>query len=146
RGDPADAYANEPRPHGNRVNLGHHGNTPDATPSPAQTAQVLGPTGLEKLQAGQSVPVTWRTSGLPVPATWYRDGVLADNPVAYSRLGEPTGTTANDIPGQNRHGTYVGPVALGREGALPLDADTAVRLTGSSSHVSLPSGFADFRA
>ena len=35
-GDPADAFANEPAPHGDRVNIGRYGNTTEASKSTAQ--------------------------------------------------------------------------------------------------------------
>jgi hypothetical protein len=63
-GDPAAPFAAEPSPNGGRANLGHTGNTPAATASPASLVQVLGPNGLEKLTTGQSVTVTWRNNGL----------------------------------------------------------------------------------
>jgi hypothetical protein len=47
----------------------------------------------------------------------YRDEVLADNPVAYWRLGETSGTTAVDEMGMY-DGTYVGSPTLGQAGAV----------------------------
>lgn len=63
-GDLTSYYLAEPEPNGGRVNLGHTGNTAQATVSPAQTVQILSPNGLEKFQAGQQVPISWRSSGL----------------------------------------------------------------------------------
>ncbi|HEY6563658.1 MAG TPA: right-handed parallel beta-helix repeat-containing protein, partial [Pirellulaceae bacterium] len=63
-GDPSYGFANEPSSNGGRVNLGHTGNTSQATTSAAQFVQVLAPNGLEKLERGQVVPITWRTSGI----------------------------------------------------------------------------------
>ena len=48
---------------------------------------------------------------------------------AYWRLGEPTGTVADDAKGA-ADGTYVGGPALGARGALSADADTAARFDG----------------
>ena len=63
-GNPADFYFAEPSPNGDRVDQGAYGNTPQATSSPSQIVQVLSPSGLEKLQVGQQVPVAWRSAGL----------------------------------------------------------------------------------
>src|SRR4029077_3358763 len=68
-GDPASYYLREPAPNGGRVNLGNYGNTPEATPSPAQVVQVLSPNGLEKYQAGQQVLIQWQSAGLTVNRT-----------------------------------------------------------------------------
>ncbi len=63
-GDPTFAYLAEPSPNGDRVNQGADGNTAQAATSAAQTIQVLAPFGLEKVQVGQTVPISWQTSGL----------------------------------------------------------------------------------
>src|SRR5262249_53738230 len=63
-GDPRSDYLAEPAPNGGRVNLGYTGNTSQALTSAAQLVQVLSPNGLEKLQVGQPVTVSWRSSGL----------------------------------------------------------------------------------
>src|SRR5215211_14755 len=57
--------------------------------------------------------------------------VLADNPVAYWRAGELSGTTLADSAGSN-NGTYSGPsgFALGAAGAIWNDPDTAVAFDG----------------
>lgn len=58
---------------------------------------------------------------VPTDATdTYRAAVLADNPVAYYRLDETSGTTLVDASGNGRDGTYV---ALPPKGA-PLAANT----------------------
>ncbi len=64
-GNPADAYANELLPNGERVNIGFYGNTNEAANSPSELVQVLSPNGLEKLQHNQPITITWRTVGLP---------------------------------------------------------------------------------
>jgi hypothetical protein len=144
RGDPSDTFLLEPAPNGGRVDLGAYGNTPLATLSPAQELQVLSPNGLEKLQIGQAVPITWRTGGLYSPADYYSSDILADHPLAYYRLGESSGTTAADASGNSLNATYTGGVQLGNPGVLPFDPNTAAQLDGSSGYVQLPSGFADF--
>src|SRR5688500_11107092 len=56
----------------------------------------------------------------------YANIVLADNPTAYWRLGETSGTTAVDssVPGGNQ-GTYLNGVTLGIPGAIPGDPNTS---------------------
>ncbi|NIP93549.1 MAG: hypothetical protein GWO24_08865, partial [Akkermansiaceae bacterium] len=44
---------------GGRINLGAYGNTAEATTSPAELVQVLGPNGLEKIEIGQEVEIRW---------------------------------------------------------------------------------------
>lgn len=65
-------------------------------------------------------------------AAHYSAEVLADNPIAYYRLGEASGTTANDASPNNNDGTYVGTVTQGSTGALsPADPNTAVDFNGT---------------
>lgn len=68
----------------------------------------------------------------------YREVVLADSPVWYSRVGESSGTTATDeVSGFN--GTYVNTPTLGVTGALVGDSDTAVTLAAASTeHITIP--------
>lgn len=60
------------------------------------------------------------------PAT-YRDVVLADDPLAYWRLGEKSGDVVKDESGHGHDGTYRPGCVFGAKGALANDADTAVR-------------------
>lgn len=61
---------------------------------------------------------------LDVPPSSYPQSVLMDNPTAYFRLGETSGTTAvNTIPAA-ADGMYIGLVTLGQAGALS-DLSTA---------------------
>lgn len=66
----------------------------------------------------------------------YSDAVLALSPVAYWRLGEASGTTANDEVG-SLDGTYVGGVTLGAPSLLTGDSDTAVALNGTSGEITV---------
>lgn len=73
----------------------------------------------------------------------YADIVLADNPVGYWRLGETSGTKANDIaPGFEppfRDGVYSGGITLGVEGpTFPTDGGKAADFDGSSGVVTIP--------
>ncbi len=73
-----------------------------------------------------------------VPASAYREAVLADGPVAYLRFGEKSGTVAKDEMGQH-NGTYLSGVELGAPGAIEGDTDTAASFDGSlESRVEIP--------
>jgi Concanavalin A-like lectin/glucanases superfamily len=62
----------------------------------------------------------------------YSTTVRTDSPFLYWRLGEASGTTAADASGNGRAGQYVGSVVLRQAGAISGDANTAVRLAGTS--------------
>jgi len=66
----------------------------------------------------------------------YADEVIADAPLAYWRLDETSGTTANDAIGSN-HGTYTGGVTLNQPG-IPSTGRPSVSLNGSSGYVNIP--------
>ncbi len=74
-GDPNSPFLSEPAPNGGRVNIGGYGNTFEATNSPDPLIQVLSPNGLEIVEAGQLVPVTWRSAGLTLDQTIARINV-----------------------------------------------------------------------
>lgn len=65
----------------------------------------------------------------------YANAVRADSPMGFWRLGEASGTVAQDASGNSLDGTYNGSVVLGASGPVPLDANTAVELDGSSAYV-----------
>jgi hypothetical protein len=67
----------------------------------------------------------------------YSDTVIADTPVGYWRLGEASGTTADNAQGTSaRDGLYVGTPTLGAAGALNSDSDKAIGpLDGTSQYV-----------
>lgn len=68
----------------------------------------------------------------------YVDEVLADNPIAYWRLGEESGTVANDLGTVGATGTYVN-VTIGEPSLIATDPDnTAARFDGQSSMVVIP--------
>ncbi len=64
----------------------------------------------------------------------YQDEVLADNPVAYYRFEETSGTTANDATGNSNNGTYNNGVLLGQPSAPALGK--AARFDGIDDYVS----------
>src|SRR5262245_49942091 len=71
----------------------------------------------------------------------YRDEVLADRPVAYWRLGEAQGSTANDETGAAHVGIYTGAVDLAVPGAIAGDPDRAARLGIDGGFVSMGNVF-----
>jgi hypothetical protein len=64
----------------------------------------------------------------------YRAAILADQPLAYFRLGEASGTTAFD---ETCHFTasYEGSPQLGQSGAITADPNTAVAFDGTGTRV-----------
>ncbi len=66
------------------------------------------------------------------------DTILGQNPTAYWRFGETSGTTAIDSTGNGYNGTYTGSYSLNASGA-GLDGDTALRVTSGYMTVSVPS-------
>lgn len=65
----------------------------------------------------------------------YRDEVIADAPVIYLRLGETSGTVANDETTNNLDGTYINSPTLGVAGAV--SGNTAVTLNGTTQFISV---------
>lgn len=63
----------------------------------------------------------------------YSSVVLADNPSVYLRLGETSGTTANDSSGNGRHGTYRAGSTLNQPGALNADANGSYLNPGNNT-------------
>jgi hypothetical protein len=78
------------------------------------------------------VSVFW--SNLASPA--YQDQVLADNPVAYYRFEETSGTTAKDTTANSNDGTYTNGVLINQPGAT--DLGRAARFDGIDDFVSTP--------
>jgi hypothetical protein len=77
-----------------------------------------------------------RTEGAPATGS-YVQNVLQDAPLAYWRLGEASGTVADDAIGTN-DGTYSGGYTLNQSGALVGDPNTAVLLNGTTGYVRAP--------
>ena len=57
--------------------------------------------------------------------------------VGYWRLGEASGTNANDLSLPGNDGSYVAGTTLGQTGALTGDTDTAASFDGVDDHVSV---------
>ena len=66
----------------------------------------------------------------------YQDEVLADNPVAYYRFEETSGTTAFDTTANSNDGTYTNGVLINQSGAASLGK--AARFDGVNDCVSTP--------
>ena len=86
-----------------------------------------------------TVTVTDNVTVTPAPVVGgasYSDTILADNPVAYWRLGETSGTTADNAEGTATYdGTYSGGYDLGETGALTGDSDKALGFTNNTGGV-----------
>ena len=97
---------------------------PNATPSSSATysVTVTNSVGTTNVSAALSV----------VTPTGYPATVIADNPVAYWRLGEASGPTALDSWGTH-DGAYNGKETFGRPGALVRDSNTSVDFAGDGS-------------
>ena len=67
----------------------------------------------------------------------YAATILADNPVAYWRLDEASGTVAHDLTSNGDNGTLVGTITYSQAGAIIGDSDTSM-LFGATSTLSLP--------
>ena len=118
--------------------------TTNNIPIPGATSATLtlSPTTIAQSSGGYGVTVSnpygstnSPTFGLTfvVPTNTYAAMVMADNPVAYWRLDETSGTTAFDSAG-GQDGTYSGSYTLGAA-ALPNMSDTAVHFTGGNAEI-----------
>lgn len=68
----------------------------------------------------------------------YLSTVLADNPIAYYRLDEASGSTITDSSGNGRNGTTHGSIVYSASGALTNDSDSAMGFDGSTTYISIP--------
>jgi len=66
----------------------------------------------------------------------YQTTVLDQDPYSFHRFNESSGTTATDISGNNRNGTYVNSPTLNLAGAGGAGSDNAVGFNGSSQYMS----------
>lgn len=67
----------------------------------------------------------------------YQAEVLADNPFLFYRLGENSGTVADDLSGNMHDGTYTASPTLGVPG-VGTSSDTAVTFDGATQYVAAP--------
>lgn len=68
----------------------------------------------------------------------YSSEVLADSPLAWWRLGEPSGTVAADSSGHAHPGEYTNAPELNKAGAISSEANTAVKFNGTNQRVVIP--------
>jgi len=86
-----------------------------------------------------SGPPASSNAATPTGATsTYASTVIGDGPVAYFRLGDPSGIIAPDSSGQGNTGTYAGGYTQGQAGGIPNDPDTATLFDGVSGDVRAP--------
>ena len=74
----------------------------------------------------------------------YAASVMADGPIAYYRLGDAAPPIAVDASGHGHDATYMRGVALGAQGALVGDTDTAAHFDGSNDNIDAGDGVFDF--
>lgn len=79
----------------------------------------------------------WLPGGNPLI---YKDEVLADSPWLYWRLDETSGTTASDLSGNGRNGTYVNSPNLNQSPLISVDK--SIDLDGTNDYVSYTPGTA----
>jgi YD repeat-containing protein len=82
-------------------------------------------------------PAGMRTRLVTESATDYRQAVLDDGPVAYWRLGETSGTNADDETANNNDGTYANSPTLDQAGAITGDPDGSVDFDGTDDSISV---------
>ena len=72
-------------------------------------------------------------AGSRLPSSPYVAEVLADNPVAWYRLGEQDGTVMLDSSGNGRHGTYAnGAVFNTRDGLIGYDDNNSIEFSAAT--------------
>lgn len=70
----------------------------------------------------------------PAVGPTYEAVVLSDGPVGFWPLTETSGTTANDVSGHGRHGTFYGSPTLA-DGAIASGLQPTAKLNGSTQYV-----------
>lgn len=83
-------------------------------------------------------PVTVNATGLPTDT--YGAAVIADSPRLYWRLGETSGTVAQDSSGGGSTGSIVGGPVLGRPGAI-ANPNTAILFDGGGKYITSNDSF-----
>jgi hypothetical protein len=74
-----------------------------------------------------------------IPASRYRDAVMADHPLVYLRLGDPKGSTsAHDEIGKFNGSYSNGGITFGTPGALAGDPDLAITFTDGTGKIDMP--------
>src|SRR5207248_5657870 len=96
----------------------------NATPSSSATYSVTVTNSVGSTNVSATLAV--------VSPSGYAATVIADNPVAYWRLGEAAGPTALDSWGLH-DGTYYGKEIFGQPGVLVRDSNTSVHFAGDGA-------------
>lgn len=120
--------------------------TATVTSGAVAPSNTVAPSVSGTVEANQTLtasPGTWQgTAPISIGYQWqtcpsYSSAVIADAPVAYWRLNDPSGTTATDSSGNGHNGTYSN-VTLNATGALSScdPTNAAGGFNGSSSYVS----------
>ncbi|HEY6596024.1 MAG TPA: Ig-like domain-containing protein, partial [Asanoa sp.] len=87
---------------------------------------------------GKSTPATTFSINTAAPPSAYAEQILSDSPRAYWRLGEASGTTADDATPNGNAGGYSGGPQLGQPGAIAGDPNKAVTFDGVDDHMLAP--------
>src|SRR5579872_1303324 len=82
---------------------------------------------------GLQAPVVPRT--LSSVSSAYKNAVLSNQPIAYYRLDELSGSIIHDSSSNSHSATLSGSASYGVTGALLGDSDTAMGFNGSSTHI-----------
>ncbi len=91
------------------------------------------PAALTRQQVADHYSMSGRVPNLPpTPTDTYGAAVYSDSPQLYWRLGEASGSTAQDASGNDQSGSYQAGATLGADGALRDNLDKAVSLSGDS--------------
>lgn len=94
---------------------------------------------IARAAATSTASMSLAATGIGEALTAYSATVLADGPVIYLRLGESSGTVANDSSaGTHVNGTYRNSPALGQPGLIDADPNTAVQFTGTQDVLVTP--------
>ncbi len=119
---------------------------------PPTQAPVLTGIGASNITSTSAI-ISWTTLGYPSDSlvqygltgsygiSKYSDVILSQSPSWYTRMGEPSGTNANDEIG-SLDGTFNGGPTLGSPGAFGGDTNTAVAFNGVNQWLSVPTGAA----
>jgi hypothetical protein len=95
--------------------------------------------GLYTVTARATIGGVSQTSSLKVyRSPPYSDLIMSESPAGYWRLGEQSGTEANDSSGHDYGLTSYNGVSTGQEGALTADADTAAGFDGVNDYLYRP--------
>jgi hypothetical protein len=95
RGDPTLPYFNEPvtatTGNGDRINIGADGGLSSANASPAQLIQLLGQTGGQRYQMGQTATIAFRSAGLVAARSSARSRAMCGKPMSTTWGAGPSG-------------------------------------------------------